>query len=229
MNQNIALRFELSEDAAQIADASLIVRARFVEAADTLGNMEVMNLRPAAIRSFWPSFPAETIGGVTVGYAINGNRVRHRPSASAISRAEEVMYGWMLEYVGSEERRYLLGRWSVCMAAPHISGSFRELCQKENRIRRTAERHIQSEFESISSALIKNAKSLHEPDWSRVSPMMPNSAIDLVKVRTAVPKHETHWLPASAKPSHNPDSPELAALIKRLTKANRKRRGSRAA
>ena len=59
--------------------------------------------------------------------------------------------------------------------------------------------------------------------------MMPNSAIDLDKVRTPITKHDMHWLPVGAKPIHNPDSPELAALIKRLTKANRKRRGNRAA
>ncbi|WFU89483.1 hypothetical protein QA644_10805 [Rhizobium sp. CC1099] len=53
MNQNTALRFEdLTEDAAQIADASLIVRARFVEAADTLLHIDVRGLRPASLRAF---------------------------------------------------------------------------------------------------------------------------------------------------------------------------------
>jgi hypothetical protein len=219
MNQNIALRSEISEEAAQVADVSMIVRARFVEAADTMLHIDVSGLRPAVLKGFWPEHILD----------YKEVKLRYRPTASAISRAEEVMYGWLLEYVSDEERRVLLGKWSMCLAAPHIGGSFRDFCQKTGRIRRTAERWLLGEFQSISSAVIKSDQSLHEPDWSRVSPMMPNSAIDLDKVRTPAAKHDMHWLPADARPFHDPDSPELAALIKRLTKANRKRRGNRAA
>ncbi|WFU89482.1 hypothetical protein QA644_10800 [Rhizobium sp. CC1099] len=139
------------------------------------------------------------------------------------------MYGWLLDHVKDEDRRVLLGKWSLCLAAPHIGGSFRDFCKETGRIRRTAERHLQSEFQRISSAIIKFPESLQEPDWSRVSPMMPNSAIDLDKVGTPVAKHDLHWLPGDAKPFHDADSPELAALIKRLEKANRKRARSRQA
>jgi hypothetical protein len=154
-NLNSALQFELSEEAALMADLSTVVKARFIEAADTMNNIEVKSLRPSAVRSFWPDFEAQTVGGVSTGYAINGNKIRFRPTAAAISRAEEVMYGWMLEYVTSDERRYLIGKWSMCQAAPHISGSFRQYCQKTRRVRRTAERHLYFEFHSVSSALLK--------------------------------------------------------------------------
>ncbi|TCL70630.1 hypothetical protein [Rhizobium sp. BK251] len=220
MNQNSALRFEdLTENAAVIADTSLIVRARFVEAADTMLHVGVRGLWPADLKAFWPEHILD----------YKEVKLRYRPDARAISRAEEVLYGWMLEYVREDERRYLLGRWAMCLAAPHVAGSWRSFCQKENRIRRTADRWVQSEYESISSALIKNAKSLHEPNWSRVSPMMPNSSSELDKVRTPAAKHDLHMLLPGAKPFHDPDSPELAALIKRLEKANRRRRGKRAA
>lgn len=226
MNQNVDLRFELSEASAVIADTSLIVRARFVEAADTMANMEVQNLRPAAVRSFWPDAPDDTVGKVSAGYAINGHRLRYRPTSAAISRAEEVMYGWLLQYVADDERRVLLGKWSMCLAAPHIAGSFRQFCQKTGRIRRTAERRLQNEFSSISSALLKSAQSLREPDWSRVSPMMPNSATDLGKVGTPVETSLRHWLPADAVPIHDPDSPDLAKLIRRLERANNRRQAA---
>jgi hypothetical protein len=219
MNQNSALRSDLSEQAASIADTSLIVRARFVEAADTLLHVDVRGLRPAALKGFWPEHILD----------YKEVKLRYRPTSAAISRAEEVMYGWLLEYVTDEERRIILGKWAMCLAAPHVGGSFRDYCQKTGRIRRTAERWLHNEFQSISSALVNFSQSLHEPDWSRVSPMMPNSSTDLDKVRTPVAKSETHWLPADAKPYHDPDSPELAALIKRIEKANRKRRGSKAA
>lgn len=213
MNQNIALRSdELSDGAAAIADGVPIVRARFVEAADTMLHMDVRGIRPATVKAFWPEHILD----------YKEVRLRYRPSASAISRAEEVMYGWLLD-VQDDERRVLLGKWSMCLAAPHIAGSFRDFCSQTGRIRRTAERWLHGEFQRISSAVINFPQSLQEPDWQRVSPMMPNSAIDFDRVRTPAAKHDMHWLPADAKPFHDPDSPELASLIKRLEKANRKR------
>lgn len=223
MNLNTALKYELSEEAALMADLSTVVKARFIEAADTMSNIEVRNLRPGVVRSFWPDFQVQTVGGVSTGYAINGNKIRYRPTSAAISRAEEVMYGWMLEYVTSEDRRYLLGKWSMCQAAPHIAGSFRQYCQKTNRIRRTAERHLFIEFQSVSSALLKFAQSLQEPDWSRVSPMMPNSGTDLGKVGTRAEKRPSHWLPDESRPIHDPNSPELDELARRIERGNRRR------
>jgi hypothetical protein len=74
---------------------------------------------------------------------------------------------------------------------------------------------------------LQSTKSLHEPDWSRVSPMMPNSSSEFDKVRTPVAKHELHSMEAGAKPIYEPHSPELAALVRRLEKANRKREAER--
>ena len=219
MNQNSALRFDdLTESAAMIADASIIVKARFVEAADTMLHVHVRGLWPADLKAFWPEHILD----------YKEVRLRYRPNSSAISRAEEVMYGWLLQ-VNDDDRRVLVSNWSMCLAAPHVAGSFRDFCRQTGRIRRTAERHLQNEFQRISSDLIKLPQSLQEPDWARVSPMMPNSATNLDKVRTPAAKHDLHWLPGDAKPYHDPDSPELAALIKRIEKANRKRRGRQAA
>ncbi|TCU10443.1 hypothetical protein [Rhizobium sullae] len=121
MNQSSALRLEdLTESAAMIADASLIVRARFVEAADILLHIYVRGLRPASLRAFWPEHVLD----------YKEVRLRYKPTSSAISRAEEVMYRWLLDYVKDEDRRVLLGKWSMCLAAPHIAGSFRDFCKK---------------------------------------------------------------------------------------------------
>jgi hypothetical protein len=218
MNQNIALRFDdLSEEAAVVADVSMIVKARFVEAADTLRHIDVKGVRPAALKAFWPEHALE----------YNEIRVRYRPDAAAISRAEEVMYGWLLQHVRDDERRILLGKWSMCLAAPDIAGSFREFCKTTGRIRRTAERKLAGEIQHVSSQLIKNLQSLHEPDWSRVSPMMPNSTTDLHKMRIPLAKHDLYDLPAESRPINDPIHPDRIALIKRLEKANRRRRGSK--
>lgn len=217
MNQNSALQFDdLSESAAVIADASLIVRARFIEAADTFLHLNVGAIRPAVARGYWPDIRPEPMDHVDI-------RLRYQPSASAISRAEEVFYGWMLTIVGDQEGRILLSRWSICLAARHIAGSFREFCRKTERSRSTAERRLQNEFRNISAELLKKPNLLHEPDWSRMVPMLPNSANDLDKVETPMAASSSFWLPEDAKPVFDAESPELEALSKRLEKANKLR------
>lgn len=214
MSQNSALPFDnLTENAATIADVSLVVRARFVEAADTFVHLSVRNLRPSHAKSYWPDIQPDPMDHVDI-------RLRFRPSASAISRAEEVFYSWTLDLVESEESRILLSRWSICMAAKHIAGSFRDFCKFSGRSRSTAERRLRNEFSNLSAQLIKKANLLHQPDWSRVVPMMPNSVTDFDKVETPMARSPGFWLPEDAKPVFDPDSPDLEALGKRLEKAN---------
>lgn len=216
MNQN-ALQFdELSEQAAGIADVSLIVRARFVEAADTMIHLDVRGVRPGAPRTLWPDIPSDTMGSADV-------RRRYRPGAAAITRAEEVLQGWLLSHVRNEEHRVLVSRWSVCLAAPYIAGSFRDFCTRTGRVRRTAERRIQREFQSLADVLLKSATVLREPDWSRVSPMLPNSGSQAERAKTRPAKHQGHWLPDDAKPKFDPANPELAALARRLEEGNERR------
>ena len=212
-----ALQFDdLSERAAEIADLSLIVRARFVEAADTMIHLDVRGVRPDQVRTLWPDVLPEPTDHADI-------RIRYRPNAAAISRAEEVLQDWLLKHVRDEERRILLSRWSVCLAAPNIAGSFRDFCGKTGRVRRTAERRIQSEFQNVANALLAISPSLQEPDWSRISPMMPNSGGSLERVKTPPVKHETHWLSEDAKPVFDAANPELSALAKRLERENRRR------
>lgn len=217
MNPNNALPSDgLTETAATIADVSLVVRGRFVEAADTFAHLNVRNLRPGHATTYWPEIQPDPMDRVDTP-------LRYRPSASAISRAEEVFYEWMLQIVKDEEARILLSRWSICLAARHITGSFRDFCRKSGRSRSTAERRLRNEFSNISGELIKKANLLHHPDWTRVVPMMPNSVTDLDKVETPVATSSSFWLPEDAKPVFDAESPELEALSERLEKANKLR------
>ncbi|MDE1995165.1 MAG: hypothetical protein KGI75_21865 [Rhizobiaceae bacterium] len=216
MCRNASQFDDLSQRAAEVADLSLIIRARFVEAADTMIHLDVRATRPDQPRSLWPEVLPEATDHAD-------GRQRYRPNAAAISRAEEVLQHWLLTYVEDEERRILLSRWSVCLAAPHIVGSFRDFCAKTGRVRRTAERRIQAGFQNIANALFPVSSFLQEPDWSRISPMMPNSAGGLDRTRAPVAKHDMHWLAPDAKPVFNAASPELAALAERLERENRRR------
>ena len=212
-----ALRFDdLSGNAAEIADLSLIIRARFIEAADTMVHLDVRGVRPDRMRTLWPEVLPEQMDHADV-------RMRYRPSAAAISRAEEVLQEWLRIHVRDEERRVLLSRWSVCLAAPFVAGSFRDFCARTGRVRRTAERRIQSEFQNIARTLLAVSPILQEPDWSRIAPMMPNSAGGSEQVKPPTIKHDMHWLPDDARPVFDAASPELAELAKRLERANRRR------
>ena len=82
------------------------------------------------IRTFWPTYQDDTIGGHSVGYGRNNTRTRYVPTSKAISRAEEVLYYWMTEYGQDDERRLILSRYAMCMAAPKKVGSFRSFCEK---------------------------------------------------------------------------------------------------
>ncbi|MGY5805381.1 DUF6362 family protein [Rhizobium sp. LEGMi12c] len=212
-----ALQFDdLSQRAAEIADLSLIIRARFIEAADTMVHLDVRGVRPDRMRTLWPEVLPESTDHADI-------RIRYRPSAAAISRAEEVLQEWLRVHVGDEERRILLSRWSICLAAPHIAGSFRDFCARTGRVRRTAERRIQSEFQKLAGMLFAASPMLQEPDWSRISPMMPNAPGGFDRVKPKAPTHETHWLPDDARPVFDAASPELAELAKRLERGNRRR------
>jgi len=212
-----ALQFDdLSHRAAEIADLSLIIRARFVEAADTMVHLDVRGVRPDRMRTLWPEVLPEPMDHADI-------RIRYRPSAAAISRAEEVLQEWLRVHVKDEERRVLLSRWSICLAAPYVAGSFRDFCTRTARVRRTAERRIQSEFQNLASVLLTASPILQEPDWSRISPMMPNSPGGLERIKCPAPRHESHWLPDDARPVFDAASPELAELAKRLERGNRRR------
>jgi len=212
-----ALQFDdLSRRAAEIADLSLIIRARFVEAADTMVHLDVRGIRPDRMRTLWPEVLPESKDHADI-------RIRYRPSAVAISRAEEVLQEWLRVHVGDEERRILLSQWSICLAAPYIAGSFRDFCARTGRVRRTAERRIQSEFQTLAAVLLAASPMLQEPDWSRIAPMMPNAPGGLDRVKPKAPKHENHWLSDDARPVFDAASPELAELAKRLERGNRRR------
>jgi hypothetical protein len=182
---------------AALADLIMIVKARFIEAADTIAHMDVRQLKPAPVRSLWPVVQVEQygVGGHHPGYGINGNYVPYRPSSKAISRAEEVMYDWLLRYVSGDQRRILVGKWAACQATPNRSGSFREFCRMNGYSRSTADRRVADAFKAVAAAIFKNAQSLQGPNWSRVMPMMPNQRIDLGKMATV-----TCWMAEGSKP-----------------------------
>lgn len=180
---------------AALADLITIIKARFIEAADTIANMDVGRLRPAKEKSLWPLMQMDNVGGHHPGYGINGNHVPYRPSSETISRAEEVLYGWLIDYLPDERSRMLVGKWSSCQASPRTAGSFRAFCKENGVSRSTADRCLADAFKAVAAALLKKGQSLQAPNWSRVMPMMPNQRIDFDKMATV-----TCWMADDARP-----------------------------
>jgi hypothetical protein len=205
---------DLSADAALIADASLIVRARFVEAADSFAHVSVRGVAPSTASGFWPAMTSDQVDGEY--------RERYRPSSAAISRMEEVMQGWLLDHVAEIEHRILIVRWSACLAVPRMVGSFRSFCKKTGRNRTTAERRMDVAFSSVASRLLKGVRLLHEPDWSRVMPMLPDWGTDIDMVAERVAERVYFSRSDDAKPTDQPEIRDFSWAEER-NEARRKR------
>jgi hypothetical protein len=184
---------------AALADLITIVKARFIEAADTIAHMDVGRLGPAQAQTYWPAMQLCSEQEKTA----DGGRkkLRYMPSKEAIARSEDVLFNWLVVHVADDESRVLLGRWASCQATPWIAGSFRAFCKKNCLSRSTAERRVDKALKDVATAVLKNAKSLQGPNWSRVMPMMPNQRIDLGKMATV-----TSWMGPDARPRNMPET-----------------------
>lgn len=191
MSRRIAYYDRLNMNAAAFSEACLIVRARLVEAADTMCHIHVSGAYPAMLKASWPDYVDD--------YGNETTRSPYRPSARAITRAEEVFYNWMSMVQDDGQRKILCG-WAFCLSFPKRFGSFDRFCKKNRINRRTAERHIIAVLQDITAAILKKDKSLQCPDWKRVSQSMPKSGIDFDKMSTV-----TFWRSEDAKPRNCPE------------------------
>lgn len=188
---------DLTAEAALVADTSLLVRARFVEAADTMAHVSVRGTRPSETSSFWPAYTPEMIDP--------DRGPRYRPSSAAISRADEVMQDWLLDFLPDQEHRILTARWAACLAVPQMAGSFRSFCRKSGRNRTTAERRIDVAFQGIARKFLNSSRLLRDPDWSRVMPMLPEWGSEIDMVAERVTERMTYWRAEDAVPVHRPE------------------------
>ncbi|MFC3207387.1 hypothetical protein [Aquamicrobium soli] len=206
MNQSTGLRFDWAA-AADLADIHLVVRARLIEAADTFQHIQLRGLSPSDRSGFWPEAALD----------YSEVSLRYRPSASAISRAEEVYHSWLPDLVTDDAHRYVLGQYAACMAGASTWGSFRNFCDKTQANRRTPQRWVDAEINGIAQYFCKSARSLHVPNWSRVSPMLRVSGIDLAKM-----SRPTFERADDAVPVHIDDPVLMRELAKAITKSNKR-------
>lgn len=176
----------LDLDAVRFSELCLIVRARVIEAAETMTYIYVKDAYPGKLKSFWPAHQYD--------YCVETPRNYYRPDASAITRAEEVFYDWFP--LLPDEARPKLCAYAFCLAAPRKYGSIKQYCKKQNYSRSTFDRFITKVIQALAQKKCKSSKMLHLPNWKRVMTLMPNSCIKIDKIATV-----TYWRTDDAKPS----------------------------
>jgi hypothetical protein len=130
-----------------------IVKARFLEAANTDDRLPRARLAPGTSSGFWPEyFPTrEDKNGWGTLRLAEDREMRFRripPSAAAIHRHTEVM-DWVRTILTDPEHRVLVWHWAFAGAREHWS--FGRWCRNTGRVKRTALRRLERAFDLIAA------------------------------------------------------------------------------
>jgi hypothetical protein len=205
-----------------------IVRARFIEAADTERRMPGHG--GAGKSGFWPQYvhSFEDMNGWGTRRLAEEREMRMRripPTAAAISRYFEVMK-WTSEYILDERRRHIVWAWAASQAG---GKSFSEKCRREGWVKMTAYRRLGGIFQTVSAKLVNNGILLRLPDEKWVLPNQINSGSSSITLATDDENepalHQTFQIFDGDRPGDMLTSPQAVELFEKfLEKTNRKRR-----
>lgn len=140
-----------------------IVKARFVEAADTEWRLPLGGI--ANKGGFWPEYvhSFKDMAGWGTKRLAEEREMRMRsipPTAAAISRHTEVME-WTAERIDRKSDRVLIWAMANCLASER---SFSAWCRKRGMVRMTAYRRLERLYEAISASLRNDCVLLRFPD-----------------------------------------------------------------
>lgn len=145
-------------------------------------------------------------------------RVKETASPGAMDRMEEV-WVWVNSYLEEADRRFLYAwSWVKVRKGMKISAFAREndVCERTLRRRIISLCHIISEQLNIVRSPMLDSGDLRVSENEGES---DQSTVTGQKRATTL-----HWLDMGAKPTYDPNSPELASLIQRLEDGNEERR-----
>lgn len=155
-----------------------IVRARFVEAVDTIRRMPSQSYGGSA--GFWPAYvhTFEDMNGwgtrrLAEERAMHAKRVR--ATADAVSRYDEVMR-WNAEIIPTIERRNIVWAWARCRM---YGDSFAAECEARKWKRVTAYRRLFSTIDLIVDRLAKSGVPCRLPAENWLLQEHPKSDTDL--------------------------------------------------
>lgn len=204
-----------------------IVRARFVEAADTVDRL------PARIMSgrsgVWPAYvhSFEDMTGWGSRRLAEEREMWERrlpPGAAAISRSEEVT-DWVCRLIDDPVRRRIVLTWSWCRMSGH---PFARACRREGWVRLTAYRRLGDVFAHIAARLRLESVVVRLPDekWliqDGADMACIGGTLDAVGANEP-PPHATAAFLTADRPVDMLMSPQaIADFEKFLTRTNRRR------
>lgn len=214
-----------------------IVRARWIEAADTEARMRATGgarIGPAAAKGWWPDYThsrADMNGWGTRRLAEHRAQTmeamaRSRAPADAISRLDEVV-DWTARFIVNEDRRILLWGWASTVVA---GKSFSGWCRAYGFQRRTMLSRIDVEFEKVAASLCKSGIFLRSPDAFTVRQYWPDWGIETPTLAEVVSDDDAAQSPAAwaapdAKPTATGEAPDFA-WARRQWERERKRRAA---
>lgn len=203
-----------------------IVRARYVEAADTERRMPTA--RTGSAMGYWPSYEYsfEDKAGWGSKRLAEEREMRFRripPSSAAISRHEEVVR-WTATLIDNERDRRIVWAWAWC----RLTGlSFSARCRKRGWVKATAYRRLQATMERISASLGNEASLLRYPDeiWMRQEGASYGTYCDTRTIRDDEPaKSPTSQIFDGNRPCDTLTSPQaIEAFAEHLVAVNRRR------
>lgn len=159
----------------------------------------------------WP----EVVRSADDAYGYGAAWYKRRPSPGALTRMVET-WGWINEHPVESDRK-LLYAWAWQKTK---SGRFlNDFASREGINSRTLRRTITRICQAIADDLAQRKVACIDPAVDDVSEIEP----EIAPSKVASQSHANFEMAPDAKPKHDPNSPEIKALIKRLEKANRRR------
>lgn len=151
-----------------------LVRSRFIEACDTERRLPIGGGTQSC--GFWPAYvhSFEDMNGWGTKRLAEEREMRLArtpPSASAISRFEEVLK-WSGAMIHDDVRRRIIWTWAMCQLT---GNSFAARCSKHGWVKMTAYRRLHAVSDAISRDLDKSGVLVRYPDEKWVLPEQPVS------------------------------------------------------
>lgn len=203
-----------------MTDLPTIIKARFLEAADTERRLPYAKVRPDGYGSSMPSYLhdfADRVGWGKDRLEEERRSLSRRlpPTAAAISRHDECLR-WTVEEIAFEPYRRAIWGWALCRAS---SRSFRGWCRTEGVSHETGYRRVDAVTAAISSKFRKSSHLLMRPADEWLLHIDPDWDINSDMVGDSTGRSLGAWRAADADPATS-DDPAVA----RLLEAQRRRR-----
>ncbi|ARO24763.1 hypothetical protein TAL182_CH03018 [Rhizobium sp. TAL182] len=189
------------------------VETRIIEMADTL------RLVPAyrGPKQYGSAMP-EVVRRYDEAYGFDASRYGESASAADLARMEEV-FGWINSMLDETARKLVYAwSWIKVRKGMKISAFAAENDMNDRMLRRQIQLHCQTIANNLNRVVLVRLNS-EDCGLSENEGESDQSDVTSKKCERSAP----HWMASDARPILDLESPELAALNKRLEEANRRR------